>query len=91
VTELERELHRILTRLAALPARHEAQGADLTHSAAQQIRDLTADSEAPRFVPRIGNHAAGAQLRVICAEFAYSGGDQIEAAQILADLRRALP
>ncbi|MBM3668942.1 MAG: hypothetical protein FJW97_02855 [Actinobacteria bacterium] len=91
MTELERELDRILTRLAALPERHQVHGADLTHTAAQRIRDLTPDTQAPRVVPRIGTHAAGAQLRVICAEFAYSGGHETEAAQILADLRRALP
>jgi hypothetical protein len=88
---LERELDRILTRLAALPERHRAQGADLTHAATQRIRDLTADTIAPHIVPRIGHHAAGAQLQVICAELLGSGGDETEAARVLADLRRALP
>lgn len=91
MTELERELDRVLTRLAALPERHQAEAAGLTHAAAQRIRDLTAASEVPRDVPRIGDHAAGAQLQVICAELTTSGGDETEAAQVLADLRRALP
>lgn len=91
MTDLERELDRVLTRLAGLPERHRTQAADLTHAAAQRIRDLTVDSEAPRDVPRIGDHAAGAQLQVICAELTMTGGDETEAAQVLADLRRALP
>lgn len=91
MTDVERELDRILTRLAALPERHQVHGADLTHAAAQRIRDLTLDTQAPHDVPRIGHHAAGAQLQVICGEFTRSGGEETEAAQVLADLRRALP
>lgn len=91
MTELARELDRVDTRLTALPQRHQAHAADLAHSAAQRIRDITAGTEAPPDVPRIGDHAAGAQLHVVCAEFVASGGDETEAAQVLADLRRALP
>lgn len=91
MTDLERELDRVLTRLAALPERYSTRAADLTHAAAQRIRDITLDDEAPREVPRIGDHAAGAQLQVICAEFTAHGGAQTEAAQVLSDLRRALP
>lgn len=91
MTDFERELDRVLTRLASLPARHSRTAADLTHTAAQRIRDVTPDSGAPIDVPRIGDHGTAAQLRVMCSELRVSAGDQTEAAQILADLRRALP
>jgi hypothetical protein len=55
------------------------------------MRELTPDTTAPLLVPRVGDHAAGAQLQVLCAEFVAHQGDETEAAQVLADLRRALP
>lgn len=91
MTELKRELDRVLTRLTSLPARHRGAAADLTHAAAQRMRELTPDTTAPLLVPRVGDHAAGAQLQVLCAEFVAHHGDETEAAQVLADLRRALP
>ena len=91
MTEFDRELDRVLTRLASLPERHRAHAADLTHAAAQRIRDLTPAASAPATVPRIGDHAAGAQLQVLCAELTACGGPDMEAAQVLADLRRELP
>lgn len=91
MTEFDRELDRVLTRLASLPERHRHAAADLTHRASQHMRDLTSDTTAPELVPRVGDHAAAAQLKVLCAELRAHAGDETEAAQVLADLRRALP